>query len=154
MSQFHFRIADIRGRQVGVRVRELTASAPQERHRLEVVRQNYRRLGQKGILARDLVRYISLCRWGNLAGYLSEMEAWDHIMPAAFRLQQSFSSWQDLQDDYLIGREYWSLQQTQENGERFRRIYEHFIADSSSPWTVNPWKMDLGVAMPLPIKAK
>lgn len=126
---------------------------PEELHRLVIVRQNYRRLGQKGILAWDLVRYIALCRWGNLAGYLSEMEAWDHIMPAARRLQQSFGSWRDLQNDYLIGRQFWSVGQTQENGERFRSIYERLIADSSSPWNANPWRMVLGVANPLPIKA-
>jgi Protein of unknown function (DUF1266) len=83
---------------------------PQGLNSLEIVRKNHRTLGQKGILAWDLVRYISLCRWGYLAGYFSDTEAWDHIMPAALRLQQTFTSWQDLQSDFLIGREYWSLQ--------------------------------------------
>lgn len=125
----------------------------QQIHSLEVARKNYRLLGNKGILAWDLVRYIALCRWGYLAGYLSEMEAWDRIMPAASRLQQTFTSWQDLQDDYLIGRDFWSVEQTRETGDRFRAIYEHFIQDSSSPWNVNPWTMDLGIATPLPIAA-
>jgi len=31
-------------------------------------------------------------------------------MPAAGRLQDKFSSWKALQKDYLIGREFWSLQ--------------------------------------------
>jgi hypothetical protein len=125
----------------------------QELRRLEVVRQNHRLLGQKGILAWDLARYIALCRWGYLSGYMSEAEAWDHIMPAALRLQQTFSSWQDLQTDYLIGREFWSAERTQENGNRFRAIYDQFIHDSSSPWNVNPWTMALGVTAPLPITA-
>ena len=126
----------------------------QDPHRLEVVRKNFRFLGERGIVAWDLVRYIALCRWGYLAGYLSEPEAWDRIMPAALRLQQTFSSWQDLQTDFLIGREFWSWKQTQENGDRFRAIYERFIKDSNSPWNVNPWTMDLGVATPLPIAAR
>jgi hypothetical protein len=125
----------------------------QELLRLEVVRQNHRLLGQKGILAWDLARYIALCRWGYLAGYMSETEAWDHIMPAALRLQQTFSSWQDLQIDYLVGREFWSAEQTQENGNRFRAIYDQFVHDPSSPWNVDPWTMDLGVTAPLPITA-
>jgi hypothetical protein len=54
----------------------------------------------------DLVRYIALCRWGHLAGVLSEAEAWDQITPAAVRLQQTFVSWQDLHGGFLIGREY------------------------------------------------
>jgi hypothetical protein len=128
-------------------------SKPQALNQLEIARRNHRRLSQKGILGWDLVRYIALCRWGYLAGFLSEAEAWDHIMPAALRLQLAFSSWQDLQSDYLVGREYWMLQQTQIDGERFRAIYERFIQEPSSPWNANPWTMDLRVAAPMAIKA-
>jgi hypothetical protein len=120
---------------------------------LEITRKNHELLGQKGILAWDLVRYISLCRWGYHAGLLSETEAWDRILAAALRLQQTFDSWQDLQSNYLIGREYWSLEQTKTNGARYRAIYEQFLEDPASPWNANPWDMDLQVAMPLPIKA-
>jgi hypothetical protein len=116
---------------------------PEQLHSLQVVRQNHRSLGQSGILAWDLVRYIALCRWGYLAGYLSQTEAWGYIMPAARRLQETFSSWEALQNDYLIGREFWSLQQTQKNGERYRSIFERFIQDPNSPWNRNPWSMDL-----------
>lgn len=83
--------------------------------------------------------------------YMSEAEAWDHIMPAALRLQQTFSSWQDLQTDYLIGREFWSAEQMEESGNRFRAIDDQFIHDSNSPWNVNPWTMALGVTAPLQI---
>ncbi len=125
----------------------------QQTHRLDVVRKNYRLLGNKGILAWDLVRYIALCRWGYLAGYLSDVEAWDLIMPAARRLQQTFSSWRDLQENYLIGRDFWSVQQTQKTGDGFRAIYEHFIQDSNSPWNVNSWTMDLGTVTPMSVVA-
>jgi hypothetical protein len=128
-------------------------SNPQAANQLDIARKNHRALGQKGILAWDLVRYIALCRWGYLAGYLSDAEAWTHIMPAALRLQQSFTSWQDLQSDYLIGREYWSVQQTENNGARYRAIYERFLQDPNSPWNTNPWTMDLNVAAPPPIEA-
>jgi hypothetical protein len=39
-----------------------------------------------------------------------------------------------------IGREYWSLEQTQKTGERFRTIYERFLQDPASPWNANPWE--------------
>jgi hypothetical protein len=128
-------------------------SNPQVAHQLDIVHKHGRALGQKGILAWDVIRYISLCRWGYLAGYLSDTEAWDLIMPAALRLQQTFASWQDLQSDYLIGREFWSVEQSESNGARYRAIYERFLQDSSSPWNLNPWAMDLKVATPLPIQA-
>jgi hypothetical protein len=131
----------------------LTAD-PQQLHTLQVVRQYHRALGQPGILAWDLVRYIALCRWGYIAGYMSFAEAWDYIMPAARRLQETFTSWESLQNDYLIGREFWSLQQTNKDGGRFRAISQGFLQDPNSPWNVNPWKMDLGVATPLNVTAK
>jgi hypothetical protein len=150
--------------QLGVQVDALTEqqfltveaaaqSNPRALNQLEITLKNYRALGTKGILAWDLVRYIAVCRWGYLAGYWSETEAWDHIMPAALRLQQTFASWQDLQNDFLIGREYWSLQETQLKGARFHAIYDRFLQDPSSPWNANPWAMDLKVVTPLPIAA-
>jgi hypothetical protein len=108
-------------------------SNPQVANQMDIVHKHHGDLAQKGILAWDLVRYISLCRWGYLAGYLSDTEAWDLIMPAALRLQQTFASWQDLQSDYLIGREFWSVKQSENNGARYRAIYERFLQDSSSP---------------------
>jgi hypothetical protein len=127
---------------------------PEQLHSVQIVRQYHHTLGQPGILAWDLIRYIALCRWGYLAGYLSQTEAWDHIMPAARRLQETFGSWEALQNDYLVGREYWSLEQTQKNGERYRSILARFIQDPNSPWNMNPWSMDLGVATPLLLTAK
>jgi hypothetical protein len=127
---------------------------PQQLHSLQVVRQYHLALGQPGILAWDLIRYIALCRWGYLAGYMSFAEAWDHIMPAARRLQEAFTSWERLQNDYLIGREFWSLQQTNKDGGRFRAISQRFLQDPNSPWNVNPWNLNLGVSTPLRITAK
>lgn len=48
-------------------------------------------------------------------------------MPAALRLQQTFGSWQDMEIDYLLGRQFWSAEQTQENGDRFQVIYDQFV---------------------------
>jgi Protein of unknown function (DUF1266) len=125
---------------------------PRALNQLNLARKNHRALGEKGILAWDLVRYISICRWGYRVGYLSEAEAWDRIMPAARRLQMTFASWQDLQSDFLIGREYWSSPLAETHQEEFRAIYERFLRDPVSPWNLNPWTIDLGVAAPLPIK--
>src|SRR5947208_742465 len=44
---------------------------------------HYPKLGKKSLLGWDYARYIALCRWGFLVGYLSEQEAWDKIMPVA-----------------------------------------------------------------------
>jgi Protein of unknown function (DUF1266) len=47
-----------------------------------------------------------------LCGYLAEDEAWEKIMPAAAKLHATFSSWKELGENYLIGREFWSYEQT------------------------------------------
>jgi hypothetical protein len=75
-------------------------------------------------------------------------------MPAARRHQEAFTSWERLQNDYLIGREFWSLQQTNKDGGRFRAISQRFLQDPNSPWNVNPWNLNLGVSTPLRITAK
>ncbi len=56
----------------------------------------------------DYPRAILLCRWSVDAGYLSEAEAWDKIMPAARRLQSKYTSWARLGEAYLVGRAGWS----------------------------------------------
>jgi hypothetical protein len=53
----------------------------------------------------------------------------------------------------IIGREYWSLEQTQSKGERFRAIYDRFVQEPSSPWNANTWTMDFRVAKLLPLMA-
>lgn len=120
---------------------------------LEIARKYHRSLAGKSILGWDLIRYIALCRWGYLAGYLSEREAWDHIMPAALRLQQTFGSWQDLQSNYLTGRVFWSVQQSEAGGDQFKSIYDLLLRDKTGPWKVNDWSMNLGTVSALPIVA-
>jgi hypothetical protein len=129
---------------------ELQTSADQL-HQVQIVRQYYPALGSKSILAWDLIRYVSLCRWGYLVGYISETEAWNRMMPAALRLQETFDSWQDAQSDFLIGREFWSKGQSMQSDSSFREIYERLSRESASPWNTNPWDMDLHVATPLSI---
>ena len=122
-------------------------------NRLKVVRANFLTLGSRGILAWDLIRYIALCRWGYLAGYMSDAEAWNLILPAALRLQQTFDSWQDLESNFLIGREYWSADEVQRTGDQFRAIYDRLAADPQSPWNLNQWNQNLEITTPLSLIA-
>ena len=68
------------------------------------VRMHYAELQGRGLMAFDLVRAINLTRWGYLAGYLDEQEAWEHIMESSKRLQKTYKSWKDLTDNYVLGR--------------------------------------------------
>lgn len=102
-------------------------------------------VGPSGILAFDICRYISLCRWGNYCGYLSDVEAWALVMPAAAELQASFSSWEEVGQSYLMGREFWSHDQTLIDGDAMIGVYMRLLTDPESPWHLNPWDLDLGI---------
>ena len=112
-------------------------------HQFELVRDYYPRIGDRGLLAWDLGRYIALCRWGYFVGYFSEDEAWARILPAARILRHQFSSWGQMADDYLMGREYWSYSVTKANGAQYRQIVTKLLRDPASPWSTCPWNTDM-----------
>lgn len=113
------------------------------KNKVEIVTNNYMKLGDKSLLAWDYCRYIFLCRWGYLVGYLTEEEAWSRIMPVARMLQQTYDSWDNLGQNYLIGMEFWSYERTKESGDIYRECYQKLLNDPQSPWNLCPWNMSL-----------
>jgi len=81
-----------------------------------VAHRYYDKYAVQSITGWDYARYINLCRWSVAAGYLSEEEAWLRAMHAASVLQQTFTSWSEFGENYLVGREFWSLRQTKIDG--------------------------------------
>ena len=57
----------------------LEKAALNDKVSLMILREYYPKLGKKGILGWDLSRYVLLCRWGYLAGYLTAEESWNYI---------------------------------------------------------------------------
>jgi hypothetical protein len=88
-------------------------------------------------------RLISLARWGYAAGYLQEDETWSLILPAAGRLQKSFSSWQELGQVYLEASAKWYSRRLWYR-RRAEWAYRVLVSDQSSPWRKYPWNLDLG----------
>ncbi len=115
----------------------------ERKQELLVARQYYNKLGDKSIKGWDYTRYIAMCRWGYTVGYISEDEAWAKIMPAARKLQKTFDSWEDLGQNYLIGRRFWSYSQTQTSGDLFTEAFNRLTQNPNSPWKRYPWDMDL-----------
>jgi hypothetical protein len=114
---------------------------------VKIARRYYSELGGRGISGWDYARFVSLCRWGHMAGYLDEDEAWELIMPVARVLQKRFDSWEDLGRNYLIGRQFWSYKQTEETGYKCEDAYHRLLDMRSSPWNKYTWDMDLTDAM-------
>lgn len=106
----------------------------------------YEKLGEKSLLGWDYTRYICLCRWGYVTGYITEEEAWQKIMPVAEMLQKKFDSWEDLGQNYLIGRRFWSHKYTVEEGKYYDEALQRLLDMRSSPWNKYPWNMDFTAA--------
>ena len=125
------------------RIRQQVANNPSVSNKVEIVLKYKDQFGKKSITAWDYSRYISLCGWGYIAGYLTEDEAWERIMPAARLLQKTFASWEDMGTNHVVGREFWSVKQTLESGTRTRQCFEKLKTDSMSPWRRLDWSMNL-----------
>lgn len=121
----------------------LTELAEEDSSSWETVLRCWFWLGKKSLLGWDYCRYITLCRRGYYMGYLSENEAWRLIMPKARLLQDIFDSWKDLGENYLIGREFWSMERTKASGWYFHESYKKLLENPDSPWNTIPWELDL-----------
>lgn len=112
--------------------------------RLSMARYGYSRYGEKSIIAWDYGRYIALCGWGYIVGYLSENEAWKLIMPKAKELQTNFKSWTDMGENYLQGRAYWPEKPTEDRNRIGREAWSRLAWDKKNgPWQTLDWQTDL-----------
>ncbi|MHC9538176.1 MAG: DUF1266 domain-containing protein [Vulcanimicrobiota bacterium] len=106
--------------------------------------QKYSRdLEGRSLTAWDMCRLINVAGWCYNAGYITEQEAWGRIRPAALILQRTYSSWQDMGRNYLLGRQFWEPGLYQQEGSLFDGVVRKLCSDSSSPWVRIPWQTDL-----------
>jgi hypothetical protein len=93
------------------------------------------------LLAWDYCRLIWVAGVSYIAGYITEAEAWEKIMPAAVAIQANYSSWRQMGEDYLLGRERWFGHQE----PKFRSVFRLLTnpSDPNSPWNKNPWSLAL-----------
>ena len=109
----------------------------------KLIREHYRKHGPHSLIGWDYARYIMLCRWGYSVGFLTADEAWQRIFPAAHTIQNAFHSWDELGEDYLVGRQFWSKDETERSGKAYRDIVEWLHRAPNSPWKRLPWTMPL-----------
>lgn len=110
---------------------------------IEIVEEYGETFGEKSLLGWDYARYVSLCGWGYVIGYITEDEAWEMIMPVARMLQATFDSWEDLGWNYVVGRRFWSYAQTLRTGEGNLAAYQKLATDPMSPWKYHSWNLNL-----------
>ena len=101
--------------------------------------------GNKGIWAWDLCRLMLLCELGRLVGYLPHEKALDWCLKAATKMQDLYSSWDDMMNSYLLGYCFWSGEDLEDEGsEAYCRssIYAELKKSRNNPYRLN-WKLPL-----------
>ena len=97
-------------------------------------------LREKSLIGWDYIRIVNVAGTCYAAGYLSEEEAWEEIMAAAKMLQKTFSSWEDLGNNYVLGSYYWGSSKTY--SDRLQ-AYKWLLTSSESPWKKYKWNLSL-----------
>lgn len=69
----------------------------------QMVQYNWKTWKNNGLLAWDMCRVSHLVQWGYVAGYLTREEAQALTEPAAAKLRKKFTSWEEVQNNWLDG---------------------------------------------------
>lgn len=69
----------------------------------ETVQYNWKNWKKKGLIAWDMCRVSHLVQWGYIAGYVDAKEAQALIEPAAKKLKKNFTTWEEVQNNWLDG---------------------------------------------------
>lgn len=69
----------------------------------QMVRYNWKTWGKKGLLAWDMCRISHLVQWGYISDYLTLEEAQAVMEPAVIKIKENFSSWEEVQNNWLDG---------------------------------------------------
>lgn|GEM_PF-710426 len=107
------------------------------------VQKHSRDLEGRNLTAWDMCRLINVAGWCYNAGYITEQEAWGRIRPAALILQRTYTSWQDMGRNYLLGRQFWQPELYQSEASLFEGVVRKLCSDPSSPWVRIPWQTNL-----------
>ena len=112
--------------------------------RLQLVKKYGDRFGERGSLAFDLGRVVSLSRWGYVAGYFNEEEAFRFMLPAAVRIQQNYKSWDDYIESYFVGRKFWNPDSYSSDPVRVDRVIQTLTLNPNGLKKI-PWDTKLNV---------
>lgn len=98
----------------------------------------YEIYGENTIAAWDYSRAMSVLSFYYLAGYYTETEALDLSFEVSKEIQNTFNSWDEYMESYMIGYEYWS----EESSEERQAIYEELKAAEDNPYAID-WNLSL-----------
>jgi hypothetical protein len=113
----------------------------EERQTYQFVWDNLANFKDGHLLAWDYGRLINVGRFCYTAGYLSEGLVWERIMVVARRLQMSYTSWEELGQQYGLGWQYWKNGQALQT--RQLKAQQWLLTNPNSPWIQLSWQTAL-----------
>lgn len=140
---------DIEAELSGLNLSELENIMKKEQDISQIVKfyiKNKDKLKDKGLIAWDYCRITQITGWSYVAGYISIEEAYDILIDAAKVLQKTYSSWEDMSEHYMLGFEFWSGQdRNNEKTEAYKRhqLNQKILKDEKSPFITLPWNLNL-----------
>jgi hypothetical protein len=85
------------------------------------------------IRAWDLGRLIATARSAHAAGYLDETAAWEWLLAAGNAIRQTYTSWKDFGEDYILGGEFFE-ELNHSSHDSHVAMMRWFMDDPRSPW--------------------
>jgi hypothetical protein len=116
-------------------------ASPKQRQgdaRLAFVGQHGTEIGQRGLLAWDLGRLLAIAGWGFLAGFCNDIEAWGVMLPAADRIRNAYTSWDEYGQHYKLG----ALFSMPDAAGQIEQALAQLRSAPDSPWKSVPWRLD------------
>jgi hypothetical protein len=108
---------------------------------IKATRDSYNKWQARTGLAWDICRAGYVINLAYDAHYLTEQEAWDRLMALARDAQANFSSWQELSDNFLDGREIWHNKREPAWDACAKLLLNP--KETNSTWNQLSWKTDL-----------
>ncbi|HBX22554.1 MAG TPA: hypothetical protein DEF34_02785 [Desulfotomaculum sp.] len=112
--------------------------------KLQFVKEHYKEFGDKSLIGWDFCRLADLTGACYMVGYINADEAWKEIIFSANMVQKTFASWDDMANNYLLGRIYWSGEADQARSEASKWLLSH----PESPWIQIDWNLSLEPNIP------
>jgi len=109
---------------------------PPLRAELEVINRYGR--WHPSLVAWDLCRAVALVRFAFAAEFLSESESWQWVERFGAMIRSSFSSWREMSDNYLVGREFTSGPPDPDLQRALLSLIDP--ANTFSPWNRIRWR--------------
>ncbi|MGE5398585.1 MAG: stalk domain-containing protein, partial [Chitinophagales bacterium] len=102
-------------------------------------------IGTRKLIAWDQSRVVFVAGYSYVAGYFTDAEALTYILNAAREIQRYYTSWDDFGKNYLLGREFWTLieSDTSDILNQETRVKNQLMSDQNGPWVKLKWSTPL-----------